>query len=160
MAAGPAETVHPCKVFVGNLPFSMTQDRLASLFRPMGAVIGSKLVEDRNTGKKKGFGFVTFEKPEAADAAIARMHGQDCEGRPLTVKRATARGEHATEEGSDEDTSGGNTGQSPAGDGDGFESVGPRKGKKSSKSFKARAAEQEKETGKMMGWGSGDQDWA
>mmetsp|Transcript_25621 Transcript_25621/g.82716 ORF Transcript_25621/g.82716 Transcript_25621/m.82716 type:complete len:110 (+) Transcript_25621:57-386(+) len=48
---------HPCKIFVGNLPFSMTQDGLASLFKRHGAVIGAKMVEDRGTGKKKRLWF-------------------------------------------------------------------------------------------------------
>mmetsp|Transcript_2001 Transcript_2001/g.3019 ORF Transcript_2001/g.3019 Transcript_2001/m.3019 type:complete len:155 (-) Transcript_2001:142-606(-) len=148
---------HPCKIFVGNLPFSMTQNGLAGLFRPYGTVVGSKLVEDRSTGKKKGFGFITFEAPDSVDAAIAKMHSRDCEGRQLTVKRATMRGEKA-QEGDDEEED--DDGAMPSEDRrneDEWGTVASKK--KGSKSFKARAEEKTK-AGKVLGWGSNDDDWA
>mmetsp|Transcript_8927 Transcript_8927/g.31621 ORF Transcript_8927/g.31621 Transcript_8927/m.31621 type:complete len:163 (-) Transcript_8927:117-605(-) len=147
---------HPCKIFVGNLPFSMTQDGLASLFKRHGAVIGAKMVEDRGTGKKKGFGFVTFDSEDSVAPAIARWHNADCEGRQLTVKRATARGEKPTD-GAEEDA------DEQGAEDEGFSTEakrGGRKGRaKDPDSFRARA-EAKKQEGKVLGWGGGDEDWA
>lgn len=164
MEAEPAEsTGNPCKIFVGNLPFKMTQDGLAALFRQFGDVVGSKMVEDRSTGKKKGFGFVTFEQPHCVDLAIERMHDEECQGRRLTVKRATARGEKAEEEASHDAEVRNADGEDGVADDDGFSTAGPARKRKvkvdTGPSFKARA-DAKKDEGKMLGWGEGDDDWA
>eukprot|EP00929_Paragymnodinium_shiwhaense_P055228 TRINITY_DN27689_c0_g1_i2.p1 TRINITY_DN27689_c0_g1~~TRINITY_DN27689_c0_g1_i2.p1 ORF type:complete len:163 (-),score=24.91 TRINITY_DN27689_c0_g1_i2:303-791(-) len=156
---------HPCKIFIGNLPFALSQNGVADLFRPFGTVIGVKLVEDRATGKKKGFGFVTFETPASADAAIARMSGKDIDGRSLTVKRATYRGEKSAENDDEamdvegECDSGEPTAGVPDADGWGMAS-GKKRGRNSAgSSFQARAKAKESE-GKLLGWGSNEDDWA
>eukprot|EP00928_Gymnodinium_smaydae_P087399 TRINITY_DN71668_c0_g1_i1.p2 TRINITY_DN71668_c0_g1~~TRINITY_DN71668_c0_g1_i1.p2 ORF type:complete len:186 (-),score=56.94 TRINITY_DN71668_c0_g1_i1:96-587(-) len=163
MAAAPE--LHPCKIFVGNLPYSATTNALAGLFRPFGTVVGAKLIEDRATGKKKGFGFVTFTGPDAVEAAIARRHGEDFEGRPLTVRRATMRGEKGDPEADDDeaDAAAGAEGAA-AGEDDGWATggAGRRKGRGSASAaaeFRARAEAKKKE-GKMLGWGGDDDDWA
>jgi len=84
-----------CKLFVGNLPYSCKQHDLADMFRGYGSIIGSKIVEDRNTGKSKGFGFVTFDSAVAAEDAvhaISTRGGLVISGRIITVRSATARG--------------------------------------------------------------------
>eukprot|EP00450_Noctiluca_scintillans_P031147 CAMPEP_0194538588 /NCGR_PEP_ID=MMETSP0253-20130528/78174_1 /TAXON_ID=2966 /ORGANISM="Noctiluca scintillans" /LENGTH=211 /DNA_ID=CAMNT_0039384733 /DNA_START=21 /DNA_END=655 /DNA_ORIENTATION=+ len=129
---------NPCKIFVGNLPYRLTANELANLFRRFGVVIGSKMVEDRSTGKKKGFGFVTFAKPDSVEVAIEQMHDEQYEGRPLTVKRATARGYKGGEDDAEDQ---------------GWTTMG-----KSSKGFKSQVAAK-KEQGKLLGWGDGDDDW-
>eukprot|EP00933_Yihiella_yeosuensis_P046019 TRINITY_DN4147_c3_g1_i1.p1 TRINITY_DN4147_c3_g1~~TRINITY_DN4147_c3_g1_i1.p1 ORF type:complete len:176 (-),score=50.22 TRINITY_DN4147_c3_g1_i1:254-742(-) len=154
-----SDSLHPCKVFVGNLPFSLNQEGFARLFRPIGDVVGAKLVEDRTTGKKKGFGFITFNKPESADAAISQMHGREVEGRPLTVKRATNRGQKGDDRDDEEDAED-VAESSAAADDDGFASVPMKKKGGRGGGFRAKAEAQQRETGKLPGWGGGDDDWA
>ena len=81
------------KIFVGNLPFTATKKTLEDLFDSYGVVNGVNLRSDRATGRPRGFGFVTFESAAAAAAAIKGMHGYLYQGRPLTVRQATNRGE-------------------------------------------------------------------
>ena len=81
------------KLFVGNLPYKFRENDLAELFRAYGSVIGAKVVEDRATGKSKGFGFVTFASAAGADDAMSALRdGLAVEGRTLTVRPATQRG--------------------------------------------------------------------
>ena len=87
------ESVSSSKIFVGNLPFSVSKDRLGNLFSPFGTVRGINLRTDRNTGRAKGFGFITFTSPEEATNAIEAMNGYVLDGRQLSVNRATNRGE-------------------------------------------------------------------
>ena len=84
------------KIFVGNLPFSATQQQsVTKLLKQFSEIIGVNLRCDRGTGRPKGFGFVTFKTAEAAQEAIDEMHGAECEGRELTVNFAEKRGEKA-----------------------------------------------------------------
>lgn len=76
------------KIYVGNLPFSATQDSLSELFGQFGAVTSTKIITDRDTGRSKGFGFVEMSDSSAADAAIEKLHGSDMGGRNLTVNEA------------------------------------------------------------------------
>lgn len=76
------------KIYVGNLPFSMTSESLSEVFTPFGSVDSSKIIIDRDTGRSKGFGFVEMSDPAAADSAIASLHGSDFGGRSLTVNEA------------------------------------------------------------------------
>jgi len=80
--------VNPKKIFVGNLPFSVTQDSLSELFSQYGEVVDVKLITDRMSGRSKGFGFVEYSTEDAANQAVAAMDGHDMEGRPLAVKIA------------------------------------------------------------------------
>ncbi|KAH9325989.1 hypothetical protein KI387_006167, partial [Taxus chinensis] len=66
----------PHKVYVGNLPFSTTSDALRSAFDKIGNVLGARVVFDRETGRSRGFGFVTFSSEADVDAAISSMNGE------------------------------------------------------------------------------------
>ena len=77
------------KIYVGNLPFSATEDTLRALFEPHGSVTSVSLVSDRETGRPRGFGFVEMET--GADEAIAALDGKDLHGQPLRVNEAMAR---------------------------------------------------------------------
>jgi len=79
------------RLFVGNLPFSMTEDGLKTLFEIAGPVAFVRIVVDRETRRPKGFGFVEFERPEAAAAAIAEFNGRTIAGRALAVSEARPR---------------------------------------------------------------------
>ncbi len=76
------------KMYVGNLPFSCTEDELRDLFAQHGEVTSASLVMDRETGRPRGFGFVEMSDAAAAQAAIAALHGQNFQGRDLTVNEA------------------------------------------------------------------------
>lgn len=78
------------KLYVGNLPFSATEESVRELFAQHGDVISVQLVADRDTGRPRGFGFVEME-PAAAEQAIAALDGTDFGGRPLKVNEARER---------------------------------------------------------------------
>ena len=78
------------KLFVGNLPFDVSEDDVRNLFTPFGKVESVTLVADRETGRLRGFGFVEME-PEAAAAAIAALDKTDFGGRSLNVNEAKPR---------------------------------------------------------------------
>jgi cold-inducible RNA-binding protein len=75
------------KVYVGNLPFKTTEEDLANLFSQVGAVESVSIITDRDTGRSKGFGFVSMGGDDA-DKAIAQFNGTDFNGRALTVNEA------------------------------------------------------------------------
>lgn len=79
------------KLYVGNLSFSTTEDRLRELFSEFGSVTSASLVMDRETGRPRGFGFVEFADDGQAKAAIAGLHGKNVDGRDLTVNEAKPR---------------------------------------------------------------------
>ena len=79
------------RLFVGNLPFSMTEDSLKALFEIAGPIAFVRIVIDRETGRPKGFGFVEFERPESAASAIAQFSGRTIAGRSLVVSEARPR---------------------------------------------------------------------
>jgi len=76
------------KLYVGNLPFSATDQFLMDTFSEIGQVESAKLIMDRETGRAKGFGFVEMSTDAEATAAINRFNGADCQGRPMTVNEA------------------------------------------------------------------------
>ena len=76
------------KLYVGNLPFSATDQALLDTFSQCGNVESAKVITDRATGRSKGFGFVEMSSDEEAAAAITRFDGAEYEGRPLTVNEA------------------------------------------------------------------------
>lgn len=80
------------KLYVGNLPYSVTNDELSQLFEKYGNIETATVITDRFTGRSKGFGFVEFELPEDAKKAIDDMNGQEIQGRTLVVTEA--RGEN------------------------------------------------------------------
>jgi cold-inducible RNA-binding protein len=79
------------KLYVGNLPFNTTENELQELFAQAGAVQEVTLMQDRFTGKSRGFAFVTMGSDEEAQNAISKLNGQSIEGRPLTVNEARPR---------------------------------------------------------------------
>jgi RNA recognition motif-containing protein len=76
------------KIFVGNFPFSTTEDELRELFQPFGKIDSVSVVTDRNTGRSRGFAFVEMPDDNEAAAAIKALNGKDTGGRPLTVNEA------------------------------------------------------------------------
>jgi RNA recognition motif-containing protein len=81
-------------IYVGNLPFSATAEAIQELFRTYGTVENVNLITDRETGRLRGFGFV--EMSSGANEAIAALHEQDLDGRPLTVNLAKPREERSS----------------------------------------------------------------
>ncbi len=80
------------RLYIGNLPFSTTDDDLRSLFEAHGELESASVIEDRETGRSRGFGFVEYAQGEAADKAIQALDGQDFGGRSLRVSEARERG--------------------------------------------------------------------
>ena len=78
-------------IYVGNLPFKITQDELKDLFSPFGAVDRVNVVTDRETGRARGFGFVEMANDDESKAAINALNGQEIDGRALTVNEAKPR---------------------------------------------------------------------
>ena len=76
------------KLYVGNLPFSATDESLTQLFQQAGQVESTQIITDRDTGRSKGFGFVEMSSDQEAADAITRFNGADFEGRSLTVNEA------------------------------------------------------------------------
>jgi cold-inducible RNA-binding protein len=76
------------KLYVGNLPFSATDDRLKELFEQAGQVESARIITDRDTGRSKGFGFVEMSSSQEASDAIKKFNGAEFDGRSLTVNEA------------------------------------------------------------------------
>ncbi len=81
------------KIYVGNLPFSVDDKKLESLFSQYGSVEEATIIKDKFSGRSKGFGFVTINDEESAKKAISEMNGKEAEGRKLTVNEAKPREE-------------------------------------------------------------------
>jgi RNA recognition motif-containing protein len=79
------------KIYVGNLPYSVTDDTLESNFSEFGGVSSAKVMMDRETGRSKGFGFVEMASAEVAQAAITGLNGMSVDGRQITVNLARPR---------------------------------------------------------------------
>jgi RNA recognition motif-containing protein len=79
------------KLYVGNLAFRTTSDDLQQLFSQAGTVESASVVEDRDTGRSRGFGFVEMATKEEGEAAIAQFNGKEIDGRALTVNEARPR---------------------------------------------------------------------
>jgi RNA recognition motif-containing protein len=79
------------KLYVGNLSFNTTENELQELFSQAGAVQEVTLMQDKFTGKSRGFAFVTMGSEQDAQNAIAKINGQTIEGRTLTVNEARPR---------------------------------------------------------------------
>ena len=76
------------KLYVGNLPFSATDDSLSEMFGQAGQVESARIITDRDTGRSKGFGFVEMSTEQDAADAIKKFNGADLDGRSLTVNEA------------------------------------------------------------------------
>ena len=78
-------------VYVGNMSYDTSQDRLRELFETYGEVVSVNIITDRDTGRPRGFAFVEMATEEAAKAAIAALDGQNVDGRELRVNEARPR---------------------------------------------------------------------
>jgi cold-inducible RNA-binding protein len=76
------------KLFVGSLSWETTDERLQAAFAPFGEVTEAKVITDRDTGRSRGFGFVTFADPQDAAKAISALDGKDLDGRTIKVNEA------------------------------------------------------------------------
>ena len=76
------------KIFVGSLPFSTTEEQLQELFKAHGAVTKATLINDRETGRSRGFGFVEMPNDAEAQAAITAINGSTLEGRQIVANVA------------------------------------------------------------------------
>jgi RNA recognition motif-containing protein len=79
------------KLYVGNLPYSVTDADLQDLFSQFGTVQSAQVIMDRDTGRSKGFGFVEMSTSEEGQAAIQALHDKEHDGRKLTVNEARPR---------------------------------------------------------------------
>ena len=77
-------------IYVGNLPYSVTDAELRAMFEPFGAIQSAKVIMDRDTGRSRGIGFVEMDTA-AAQQAIAALNGRDMGGRALRVNEAQPR---------------------------------------------------------------------
>ena len=80
----------PITLYVGNLPWSLTEDELAEVFSTVGSVEEARIIVDRETGRSRGFGFVQLAESNGPEI-ISRMHGYELRGRKLIVNEARAR---------------------------------------------------------------------
>jgi RNA recognition motif-containing protein len=81
------------KLYVGNLPYSVSDSDLQAMFEPFGTVESAQVIVDRDTGRSKGFGFVEMNNAQEGQAAIEGMHDKDIGGRKLVVNEARPREE-------------------------------------------------------------------
>ena len=79
------------KLYVGNMGYDVNSSELEQLFTPHGTVQSAEVINDRTTGRSKGFGFVEMDSDQEAQAAIAALDGKDHSGRTLTVSEAKPR---------------------------------------------------------------------
>ncbi|KAI3888136.1 hypothetical protein MKX03_037547, partial [Papaver bracteatum] len=80
------------RCFVGGLAWATNDDSLTKAFSTFGDVVESKIINDRETGRSRGFGFVTFANEQSMRDAIEGMNGQNLDGRNITVNEAQSRG--------------------------------------------------------------------
>lgn len=98
------------KLFVGNISFNTTENDLHEAFSAHGTVVEANLMQDRVSGRSRGFGFVTMSSPEEAQAAIQALHGSLLDNRPLTVNIARPKEERPREDRRPRDFGGGGGG--------------------------------------------------
>jgi cold-inducible RNA-binding protein len=82
-------------IFVGNLPFSATEDTVRGLFEPFGAIDRVSIITDRETGRSRGFAFVEMPNDDEANKAIEALNGTSYSGRNLNVNEARPKGERS-----------------------------------------------------------------
>lgn len=85
-------------IYVGNLPYSTTDEELRVLFEEYGEVASASVILDRDTGRSRGFGFVEMPSQAEAEAAISALSQKDLGGRALNVNQARPRGERRPRE--------------------------------------------------------------
>jgi cold-inducible RNA-binding protein len=87
--------MNPNRLFVGNLSYQTMQDDLQEFFSQAGVVTSVNLIQDKVTGKSRGFAFVEYSTAEEANKAVEQFHGKEFQGRALTVNIARPREERA-----------------------------------------------------------------
>ncbi len=85
----------PAKLYVGNLPYSISEDELRDLFAQAGNVVSVAIIRDRDSGRSKGFGFVEMDSDADAQNAIGKFNGYKVSDRALTVNPARPREERS-----------------------------------------------------------------
>ena len=93
MSGHPTPYRMATKLFVGNLTYTSTENDLQDLFSQAGGVISVSIMQDRTTGRSRGFAFIEMASPADAEKAISMFHQKDFQGRPLTVNEARPREE-------------------------------------------------------------------
>ena len=88
-----AATENGKKLFIGNLPYTVTSEDLEAAFAEAGTVTSAQIVTDRETGRPRGFGFVEMESDEMAQAAIEMWNEKDLKGRTIFVNVARPKGD-------------------------------------------------------------------
>ena len=78
-------------IYVGNLPFEVDDGELEKIFTEYGEVTSARVIQDRESGRSRGFGFVEMADNTQSEAAIQALNGKDMNGRPLTVNEARPR---------------------------------------------------------------------
>jgi RNA recognition motif-containing protein len=81
------------RIYVGNLPYSVTDDELREMFSEFGELASAEVIKDKYSGQSKGFGFVDMPNGSEADEAIRSLNDQPIKGRKLTVNEARPRAE-------------------------------------------------------------------
>ena len=84
------------KLYIGNLPYSITETTLRELFTPLGEVSSVSVITDRYTGQPKGFAFIEMTDDDAAKQAITQINGKAIENRTITVSEARPREQRTT----------------------------------------------------------------
>jgi RNA recognition motif-containing protein len=79
------------RVYIGNLAWKTSNDSLRGAFSSFGNVVDAKVMTERDSGRSRGFGFVTFSSEQEADAAVGNMNGQELDGRTIKVAIASER---------------------------------------------------------------------
>jgi len=80
-------------IYVGNLPFDISEDELSEVFTEFGAVSSTKIIQDRETGRSKGFGFIEMDNDDEAQEAIKSLNGNSVKGRDIKVNESKPREE-------------------------------------------------------------------
>lgn len=86
------------KLFVGNLPHSLSEEELKEVFQEHGTVVSAKIIIDRMTNRSKGFGFVEMSSREDGEKAMSALHEKEVKGRPLVVNEARPQEERKPRE--------------------------------------------------------------
>jgi RNA recognition motif-containing protein len=116
------------KLYVGNLSYNVTSSDLEQLFAQHGTVTSAQVINDRDTGRSKGFGFVEMASDDEATAAIAAVNGQQHDGRTLTVNEARPKEERGGGGGGGRGGYGGGGGGGRSGGGGGYGGGGGGRG--------------------------------
>jgi len=95
LQTGTRKIIKNMKLYVGNLSFTTTNSDLEELFGQVGTVESANVVEDRETGRSRGFGFVEMSSKEEGESAIDQFNGKEVNGRELKVNEATPREDRA-----------------------------------------------------------------